>query len=578
MTDHTTTPEPGSKPWLKYYAEWTPHTLDYGETTLLDLYDNNLQINGGRPATYFFGKSLTFSEFDTQVRACAAGLRALGVRKGDCVAIMLPNCPQHLIAFYAVLKLGATVVEHNPLYTSHELEPPFADHGAHVAICWDKAASVLESLRGSTSLETIVSVNMINAMPLVKRMALRVPLPSIRKTRKQLSAPARNSIPWETLLDPVIGGDGAELESCPDVTPETVALILYTSGTTGRPKGAQLTHGNLFANLLMGKSWVEGLGEHEERMLAALPMFHAYGMTMVATLAFFVGAQVLLLPSPDLKLIMDVVKKKKPTWLPGVPTLYERIVEASQETGIDISCFRNAFSGASTLPVSVVQAWEEYTNGRLVEGYGLTECSPILIGNPMTSDRRPGYVGVPFPDTEIRIANPENLDETQPYGVEGEVLARGPQIFAGYLNNKEATEAAFHNGWFRTGDVGFMDEDGFVKLVSRLKEMIITGGFNVYPAEVEDVLQGHSDVTDCAVVGMPRGDGSENVTAAITLAEGATLDPDSLKAFCRKNLTRYKVPRVFYHFEELPRDQLGKIRRRDVQQLLVERYGSENEF
>ncbi|WP_151529298.1 MULTISPECIES: long-chain-fatty-acid--CoA ligase [Corynebacterium] len=581
MTDNpenTTTPEPGSKPWLQYYAEWTPHALDYGETTLLDVYDNNLQINGGRPATYFFGKSLTFSEFDTQVRACAAGLRALGVRQGDCVGIMLPNCPQHLIAFYAVLKLGATVVEHNPLYTSHELEPPFADHGARVAICWDKSAHVLESLRASTSLETIVSVNMINAMPMVKRVALRVPLPSLIKTRKKLSEPARNSIPWETLLDPVIGGDGTDITSCPDVTRDTVALILYTSGTTGRPKGAQLTHGNLFSNLLMGKHWVEGLGDREERMLAALPMFHAYGMTMVATLAFFVGAQVLLLPSPDLKLIMEVVKKKKPTWLPGVPTLYERIVEASQETGIDISCFRNAFSGASTLPVSVVQGWEEHTNGRLVEGYGLTECSPILIGNPMTSDRRPGYVGIPFPDTEIRIANPDNLDETQPYGVEGEVLARGPQIFPGYLKNQEATDASFHNGWLRTGDVGLMEEDGFVKLVSRLKEMIITGGFNVYPAEVEDVLQKHPDITDCTVVGMPRGDGSETVTAAITLSAGATLDPESLKSFCRENLTRYKVPRVFYHFEELPRDQLGKIRRRDVQQLLVERYGSENEY
>lgn len=576
--EHATVPEPNERPWLKYYADWTPASLDYGETTLLDIYDNNLEVNGNQPATYFFGKSLTFAEFDTQVRACAAGLTALGVQPGDCVAIMLPNCPQHLVAFYAVLKLGATVVEHNPLYTAHELEPPFADHGATVAICWDKAAGVLEALRGSTSLETIVSVNMINAMPLAKRVALRVPVPSLRKVRKQLSAPSRNSIPWETLLDPVIGGDGAELTSCPDVTAESTALILYTSGTTGRPKGAQLSHGNLFANLLQGKAWVEGLGDRDERMLAALPMFHAYGMTMVATLAFYIGAQIILLPSPDLKLIMEAIKKKKPTWLPGVPTLYERIVEASQETGIAINCFRNAFSGASTLPVPVVRAWEDHTSGRLVEGYGLTECSPILIGNPMTDNRRPGYVGIPFPDTEIRIANPENLDETQPYGVEGEVLGRGPQVFKGYLNNPEATEAAFHKGWFRTGDIGFMDEDGFVKLVSRLKEMIITGGFNVYPAEVEEVLLDHPDITDCAVVGMPRGDGSENVTAAITLTEGATLDPEALKQFCRQHLTRYKVPRVFYHFEELPRDQLGKIRRRDVQQLLIERYGDNNEL
>ncbi|BDV25088.1 long-chain fatty acid--CoA ligase [Corynebacterium ulcerans] len=560
-----------TKAWLQYYPSWTPHSLDYGDTTLLDIYDNNLAINADKPATYFFGKRQSYAELDKQVRSAAAGLRALGVRAGDRVAICLPNCPQHVAAYYAVLKLGAIVVEHNPLYTAHELEAPFTDHGARVAIVWDKAASTLEKLRRTTPLETIVSVNMIDAMPPLQKYALKLPIPALMKKRDALTAPAPNTIPWQILTGNALGGQGEDIVSCPEVTKESVALILYTSGTTGAPKGAQLTHGGLFANLLQGKAWIQGLGDQDERLLGAIPMFHAYGVTIVLNLAIYIGGEMVLLPAPQIPLIMQIMKKETPTWVPGVPTLYQKIVEAAEKDGISISGIRNSFSGASTLPVDTVTHWEALTGGLLVEGYGLTETSPIIVGNPMTTDRRPGYVGIPFPDTEVRIANPENLDETMPDGQEGEVLVRGPQVFAGYLNQPEATARSFHNDWYRTGDVGIMEEDGFIKLVARIKEVIITGGFNVYPVEVEDVLRQHPDVLEAAVVGLPRGDGSESVVAAITLNEGAALDPEGLKDYCRENLTRYKVPRTFYHFEELAKDQLGKIRRREVQTELIQK-------
>lgn len=562
-----------TKAWLSHYGEWTPHSLDYGDTTLLDVYDNNLAINADKVATSFFGRTQTYGDVDKQVRSAAAGLRALGVRPGDRVAIILPNCPQHVAAYFAVLKLGAAVVEHNPLYTAHELEGPFNDHGARVAIVWDKAASTLEKLRRTTPLETIVSVNMIDAMPRSKQLLLSVPLPMIAKKREALTGPAPHSIPWDVLTGTALGGNGDDVVSNIEVTKESVAVILYTSGTTGAPKGAQLTHGGLFANLLQGKAWVKGLGDQEERMLGALPFFHAYGLTIVLNLAVFVGAEIILLPAPQIPLVMQIMKKRTPTWVPGVPTLYQKIVDAAKKDGISIDGVRNSFSGASTLPVPTVEQWEELTGGLLVEGYGLTETSPIIVGNPMNSNRRPGYVGIPFPDTEVRIGNPENLDETMPDGQDGEVLVRGPQVFAGYLNNPEATEASFHKDWYRTGDVGVMEEDGFIRLVARIKEVIITGGFNVYPLEVEEVLQSHSDVADCAVVGLPRGDGSESVVAALTLTEGAALDPEGLKNYCRERLTRYKVPRTFYHFEDLPRDQMGKIRRREVQEVLVAKKG-----
>ena len=562
-----------SKAWLQFYPEWTPHSLDYGETTLLDVYDNNLAINPDKPATYFFGRTQTFSDLDRQVRRAAAGLRAFGVRPGDRVAIVAPNCPQYVAAFYAILKLGAVAVLHNPLYTAHELEGLFKDHGARIAIAWDKTASTLEKLRGSTDLETVISINMIDAMPTAQRLALR--LPFLKSTREQLSGEAPNTVPWDTLIGDAIGGDGKDLKNPPEVTKDTIAVIMYTSGTTGKPKGAQLSHGNFFAVILQGKNWVPGLGDRPERMLAALPFFHAYGLTMNVVLQPLIGGELVIIPKPDIALIMKLMKKHTPTWIPGVPTLYQRIVEAAEKDGVDIKGVRAAFSGASTLPVDTVEKWEKYTGGLLVEGYGLTECSPIIVGNPMTTDRRPGYVGIPFPDTEVRIANPDNLDETQPDGTAGEVLARGHQVFKGYLNNPEATAAAFHNGWFRTGDMGIMDSDGFIRLVSRIKEIIITGGFNVYPGEVEEVLRTHPSIDDVAVVGRPRPDGSEDVVACIDLSDGAALDPEGLKDFCRERLTRYKVPRTFYHFQELPKDQMGKIRRREVQAALLERLAAE---
>ena len=542
------------KAWLEHYAEWTPHSLDYGETTLASMYELNLAANRDKPATYFFGRTQTYGELDAQVRAAAAGLKAFGIRPGDKVAIVLPNCPQHIAAFYAVQLLGATVVEHNPLYTAHELEGLFQDHGARIAIAWDKTASTLERLRASTNLETIIAVNMVEAMPPVQRLALR--LPFLKAKREQLTVDAPNTVPWSSLVGPAIGGTGTDLKAPEALSKDDIALILYTSGTTGQPKGALLSHGNLLANCIQGQAWVPDLGEKPERFLAALPIFHAYGMTMVCTLGVFVGAELVLLPAPQVPLIMDVMKKHTPTWVPGVPTLYSKIAAAAKEGGIEIAGIRNSFSGAATLPTATVAEWEELTGGLLVEGYGLTETAPVLCGNPMNSERRPGYIGIPFPDTEVRIANPENLDETQPDGEPGELLVRGPQVFHGYLNNADATAAAFHEGWFLTGDMGVMEDDGFIRLVSRIKEIIITGGFNVYPGEVEETIMEHPDVVDVAVVGRPRADGSEDVVACVILRDGAALDPEGMKDFARERLTRYKVPRTFYHFEELAKDQL----------------------
>lgn len=584
MTDTSnSTGEQGSnaavrKAWLDLYPDWTPPSIDYGHGTLLDVYRRTLDSYPNRKALTFFGRSTTYAELDAKVRSTAAGLRALSVAKGDRVALLMPNCPQHVIAYWAVLHLGAIAVEHNPLYTSHELEHPFNDHGARVAIGWDKTVPVLEELRRTTPLETIIAVNMLQDLPLLMRAALALPIPKLRTSREKLHASAPQVLGFDALLHDAVGGDGRHIVADETITPDDTAVMMYTSGTTGSPKGAQLTHKGLVANILQGKAWVPGLGSEREISLGVLPMFHAYGLTIVTNLTMLIGAELVLVPAPEIPLIMKVMKSNRPTWVPGVPTLYEKIVEAAERDGANLSGVKYAFCGASTLPVSLVEKWEKLTGGRLVEGYGLTETSPIIVGNPMDGNRRPGYVGIPFPDTEVAIVDPEDPTSLRADGEEGEVIVRGPQVFSGYLNLPEATEKSFTDGpaelpegprWYRTGDVGVMEPDGFIKLVARIKEVIITGGFNVYPAEVEEVLLSHPDITDATVVGLPKHDGSEMVVAAITLADYARLDSEAYRDHCYSNLTRYKVPRAFFHLEDLPRDQMGKVRRRDVRDVLL---------
>ncbi|WP_291313296.1 long-chain-fatty-acid--CoA ligase [Corynebacterium sp. UBA2622] len=552
------------KAWLQHYAPWTPHEIDLGTDTLVDLYERNLAKHSNRVATWFFGQTMTYADLNEQVLRLAAGLQELGVKKGDRVAILLPNCPQHIVAFSAVMRLGAIVVEHNPLYTASELLPQFQDHGAKVAIVWDKAAETVSTIRQNAPLSTIISVNMIEAMPLPYRLALKIPVGPLKEMRDKLSAPAAATMPWQTVMI------DKQFHPCEDITQDDTALILYTSGTTGPPKGAQITHGNLNAVLKGGLKWVKDLGKDPEKIMAVLPMFHVYGLALNYGLALGIGAEMILIASPEPNLISMALKKNPPTFFPGVPTLYEKIADGALENDKRYPSIRNSFSGASTLPASTIEKWESITGGVLVEGYGLTETSPILTANPMDGNHRPGYIGLPFPNTEVRIANPDNLDETMPDGEPGELVARGPQVFKGYLNKPEDTENAFHNGWFRTGDMGVMEEDGFIRLVSRIKEMIITGGFNVYPDEVEQVMKQHPDIEDIAVVGRPRSDGSEDVVACVTLREGAVIQSDSLREYARERLTAYKVPRTFYHFEDLSRDMTGKIRRREVQKTLVD--------
>ncbi|MCZ0711036.1 long-chain-fatty-acid--CoA ligase [Microbacterium paraoxydans] len=561
-----------SRPWLRSYAEGVPADIEEPTQTLPEMLAAGIRQYARRPALEFFGAVTSYRDLGEQIDRAAEGLRHLGVTKGDRVALVLPNCPQHVVAFYAVLRLGAIVVEHNPLYTARELRHQFEDHGARVAIVWDKVADTVAGFPDDLRVDHIVSVDLTAAMPLSKRLLLRLPVPKARASRAKLTGTprARHLTPWKKLVSH---------RRLPRRTPAPslgdTAVLQYTSGTTGIPKGAILTHANLRANAMQGRAWVPGLRDGEETFYAVLPLFHAYGLTLCLTFALSIGAKVVLFPTFDLGLVTDAARTSPPTFLPAVPPIYDQLARAAGRGTVDLASVRFAISGAMSLPVETVRRWEEATGGLLVEGYGMTEASPVALGNPMGPTRRPGTVGVPFPSTEIRVVDPDDPDADVPTGEPGELLLRGPQVFQGYWGRPgETAEALLPDGWLRTGDIAEVSPDGFVTIVDRRKELIITGGFNVAPSEVENALEAHPDVVAAAVVGLPRSSGGEEVAAAVVLREGAAEDMEGLRDFCRTRLTAYKVPRRITAVDDLPRSLIGKVLRREVRDRLLAARGA----
>ncbi|MBD8703134.1 long-chain-fatty-acid--CoA ligase [Frigoribacterium sp. CFBP9039] len=559
--------DPIDRPWLHSYAPDVPADIEPVTGSLVDLIDDAVAAHRTRPALEFFGRETSYRDLGDQIARAAEGLRRLGVRRGDRVALIVPNSPQHVVAFYAVLRLGAVVVEHNPLYTDRELRHLFEDHGATVAVAWDKLVDRLRALPSDLGLTTIVSVDVTKGMPLGTRLALKLPVPAARSSRAALTDGATGDSTFDDLLSnrPI-----KKKHPRPEV--DDVALLQYTSGTTGSPKGAILTHRNLRSNAEQGRAWVPGLVEGAETVYGVLPFFHAYGLTLCLTFAMSLGARLVLFPKFDVDLVLKAAKKHPPTFLPAVPPIYQRLADGAREKRVDLSSARFAISGAMNLPTSVVTAWEGVTGGMLVEGFGLTETSPVALGNPIGPTRRVGTVGVPFPSTEAIVVDRDSPDPTRPVppGAAGELLLRGPQVFRGYWNRPDETAEAFlEGGWFRTGDIVSMSADGYVTIVDRIKELIVTGGFNVAPSEVEEAVLGADGIAEAAVVGVPRAEGGEDVVAAVVLAAGATLDEAAVRDHCRGRLAAYKVPRRVVVVDELPKSLIGKVLRRQVRDSLI---------
>ena len=543
--------------WTKNYQPGVPAEIDLPDEPLSAMFARAARKGGKRVALEFFGATTTYRELADQVDRAAAGLAALGVGPGDRVAIVLPNCPQHVVAFYAVLRLGAVVVEHNPLYTATELATMFADHGARVAIAWDVAVPKLPTV------EHVVAVNLLEAFPTVKRLALHLPVPKLAATRKRLHAKAPGTTPWKQLVA------HKPIRNWAEPTASDLAVVQYTSGTIGAFKGAMLTHRNLYANALQGAAWMKDAKDGKETIYAVLPMFHAFGMTLYLTFGMLKRARIVLFPTFDVDMVLDAAKKRPPTVYCAVPPIYEKTARRAIERKVSLKSARFCISGAMKLTDPVVELWESVSGGLLVEGYGLTETAPVALGNPFWPTRRTGTIGVPFPSTQMLVVDPEDPTREVAQGEEGELLLKGPQVFSGYWNAPEETaKALLPDGWLRTGDVVVVDADGFTTIVDRLKEIIVTGGFNVSPSEVEHVLVEHPDISDVAVVGLQTESG-EQVAAAVVLREGAHLDVAAVRAWAKERLAAYKVPRSFVEVEELPKSMLGKVLRKQVREAIT---------
>lgn len=552
--------------WNRFYAEGSPIDIELPTGSLSDLLDESVAQYAGNDAIAFFGKALSYRELGDRVARVAEGLRTLGVKQGDRVALVMPNAPQHVIAFYAVLRLGAIVVEHNPLYTHDELEVQFRDHGAQIVIAWDKVAPLIQSLPADLGIGTIVAVNITTAMPRAMRLALALPIAKAKESRNKLTASAPGTVSFTTVER------SRPLDSAhPRPVVTDVACLQYTSGTTGSPKGAIITHGNLWANARQGKAWMPNFLPGKGSIYGLLPMFHSFGVLLSVIYAVETGSRAVLFPTFDPELVSQAAKKFPPTFIPAVPPMFDRLARVARDGNLDLSQVVYSISGAMTLTPAVVNRWESVAGSMLNEGYGLTETSPVALANPFDENtRKIGTIGIPFPSSDIKVVDPNQPTVEVALGEVGELLIAGPQVFQGYWNRPEETAATLlEGGWLRTGDLVVQDEDGFVTVVDRKKELIITGGFNVSPSEVERVMNAVDGVAETAVVGIPRGGGAEVVTAVVILEEGATLDEDALRQAAREHLAEYKRPTSYVVWEELPKSLIGKVLRRIVRETLI---------
>ncbi|AYG02100.1 long-chain-fatty-acid--CoA ligase [Gryllotalpicola protaetiae] len=554
------------KPWLAHYAPGVVPTVAAVTESLPNIIDRTVKDFPNAVALDFLGAETRYSELGDQIARAAEGLRKLGVKRGDRVALVLPNCPEHIAAFYAVQRLGGIAVEHNPLYTERELRHQFEDHGARVAIVWQKVAQKVLDLPADLQVSTVISIDITRGLPASKRFAMRLPVKAAREARGRTWGPLpKGAIPWEKVLKSRRISDKVPRPQASDI-----AVIQYTSGTTGTPKGALLTHANLISNTLQCQAWIPDVKRGSGVVVyAMLPVFHAYGLTLGLTFAMSMAARLVLFPAFDPDLVLAAHKKHPATYLPAVPPIIDRLLKRAAEKKVSLRGVRVGVSGGMALDTSLIAKWEAATGGVLIEGYGLSETSPILMINPITDERHAGSIGLPVSSTEAKIVSRDDHETEQPTGEPGELLVRGPQVFSGYWKRPGETAAVLEDGWFRTGDIAKVDERGFFEIVDRIKELIITGGFNVAPSEVEEAVVALDGVQDAAAVGIPDPHSGEKIVVAVVMQPGAPFDPEAMRATLRENLTPYKVPREIVRLDELPRNMIGKVLRKKVREQLL---------
>lgn len=546
------------KPWLVNYPKEVPATLTFEEIPVQEFLTRAYKANPSKVAIHFLGRDLTYTELYESSLRFANYLQSIGVEKGDRVAIMLPNTPQSVIAYYGAMYAGAVVVQTNPLYTERELQFQMADSGAKVILVMDILYPRVMKILKDTELEQVIVTAIKDYLPFPKNLVY----PFIQKKQYGFSVKVEHS-GQNHLFTEIMKSSPIKTIDLPFDFEEDIALLQYTGGTTGFPKGVMLTHKNLIANTTMCDAWMHECVHGEETIMGVLPFFHVYGMTTVMLLSVFTHNRMVLLPKFDVETTLKTIDKQKPTLFPGAPTLYIGLLNHPNIEKYDLSSIKACLSGSASLPIEVQEQFEAVTGGKLVEGYGLTETSPVSHATPIWGKRVNGSVGLPWPNTDSVILRSGDTEQL-PVGEVGEIAVKGPQVMKGYWNRPEDTAATFADGWFLTGDLGYMDEEGYFYVVDRKKDLIIAGGFNIYPREVEEVLYEREEIQECIVAGIPDPYRGETVKAYIVLKEGYSVTEAELNKYCRQHLAAFKVPRYYEFREELPKTAVGKILRRSL--------------
>jgi len=559
------------KPWLQFYDEGVPSSIDYPEVDLWTLFSDAFKnypdqmavrmILKYLPAGFKLGAKLSYRELEDKVNRLATAMAGMGVKKGDRVAIQIPNSPGTVIAFLAIVRIGAIVVNTNPIYTSREMNHQFNDSGAKAIVIWNNLYPKLQEIQKETGIEKVIVYYLNDFMNPVYSYLLKS---SMEKSGDWVDVPEGDDVYWMKTL----------IANNPPNPPQVaidandVALFQYTGGTTGTPKAAMLSHRNLIANVLQIDGWVPDMAHGKEVFMGAIPFFHVFGMTVSMLESLYVGGKLVLMPDPrDIEMLMKLIQEEGVSLFPGVPTLYIAIINHKHVTNYDLKSVKVCISGGAPMPVEVQRQFEKITGGSLREGYGLTETSPVTHSNPIYGKSKAGSIGLPFPDVEARIVSldpDENgVFKTLGVGEEGELAIRAPQVMVGYWNRPEETKnVKDEEGWLYTGDIAKMDEDGYFYIVDRKKDLIIASGYNIVPREVEEVLFEHPKVQEAIVAGVPHATRGETVKAYVVLKPGETATEHEIIVFCKERLAPYKVPKMVEFRTELPKSMVGKFLRR----------------
>ena len=541
--------------WHKSYSPGVPAEIAIEQVTMAEALSRSALMYPEMPAMIYMGKRISFREFDRLVNRCVRALKALGVKKGDKVAMLLPNIPQVVIANFAVFRIGAVAAMNNPLYTERELANQLNDQDAEVLVTLDLLVPRIRKIRQQTKIRTIIACHINDYLPFPQKQLF----PYVKKKMYRKLTASDGALDFQSLIAQYPDSPVPDEAEWTDV-----GALLYTGGTTGVTKGVMLTHANLCSNIQQLKSWMPEFQNGKERFLAIFPFFHAAGFTGMQNFGVYTGSTLILVPRPETDIIVDLIRKFKPTFIPGVPTIFVGLLNNAKFKQLDLRFIKHFIAGAAPLTMNTIQELKDMTGGFIGNIYGLTETSPLATATPATGKQKPDTVGIPLPGTDLKIVDVETGSKEMPLGEPGEICLKGPQVMRGYYNKPEETAAVLKDGWLHTGDIGMLDEDGFLTIMDRKKDMIIASGYNIYPHEIDEILFDHPKILEACAVGIPDKYRGETVKAFVVTKPGEDLTRDEVIHYCKEHLAVYKVPKHIEFMEALPKSAVGKILRREL--------------